>query len=92
MIFLGLKQMAPSQASMSIQDDLTQRMDVVLQEVHTCAEVEHADDVKKVKTVDNTAMVPIVKLSKRDADKGGSVQAITPDGLPAHISIDPCEK
>ena len=33
MTFLGLKQMEPSQASMSIQDDLKQRIDVVLQEV-----------------------------------------------------------
>ena len=92
MTFLGLKQMEPSQASRSIQDDLTQRIDVVLQEVQTCAEMEHADDVEKVKAVGNTAMVPIVKLSKSDADMGGSVQVVTPDGLPAHISTDPCDE
>ena len=73
--FLGLKQMEPSQASRSIQDDLTQRIDVVLQEVQTCAEVEHADDVEKVKAVGNTAMVPIVKLSKSDADMHGRVSS-----------------
>ena len=77
MTFLGLKQMEPSQASMSIQDDLKQRIDVVLQEVQTCAEVVHVDDVEKVKAVGNTARVPIVKLSTSDADKGGSVQVIT---------------
>ena len=92
MTFLGLKQMEPSQASMSIQDDLTQRIDVVLQEVQTCAEMEHVDDVEKVKAVGNTAMVPIVKLSRSGADKGGSVQVITPDGLPAHITTDPCDE
>ena len=48
MTFFGLKQMEPSQASMSILDDLTQRIDVALQEVQTCVEVEHADDVEKV--------------------------------------------
>ena len=78
MTFLGFKQMEPSQASMSIQDDLKHRIDVVLQEVQTCAEVEHVNVVEKVKAVGNTAMVPIVKLSKSDADKGGSVQVITP--------------
>ena len=92
MTFLGLKQMEPSQASMSIQDDLKQRIDVVLQEVQTCAEVEHVDDVEKVKAVGNTAMVPIVKLSTSDVDKGGSVQVITPDGLPAHITTEPCDE
>ena len=92
MTFLGMKQMEPSQASLSIQDDLTQRIDVVLQEVQTCAEVEHADDVVKVKAIGDTAMVPVVKVSKSDADKGGSVQVITPEGLPVHITTDPCDK
>ena len=67
-------------------------MDVVLQEVQTCTEVEHVNDVEKVKAVGNTAMVPIVKLSKSDADKSGPVQVITPDGLPAHITTEPCDE
>ena len=54
--------------------------------------MEHVNDVEKVKAVGNTAMVPIVKLSKSDADKRGSVQVITPDGLPAHITTEPCDE
>ena len=54
--------------------------------------MEHVNDVEKVKAVGNTAMVPIVKLNKSDADKRGSVQVITPDGLPAHITTEPCDE
>ena len=60
--------------------------------MQTCAEVEHVNDVEKVKAVGNTATVPIVKLSTSDADKRGSVQVITPDGLPAHITTEPCDE
>ena len=95
MTFLGMKQMEPSQASLSIQDDLHQRIDVVLQEVQTCAEVETTEnDVERVKAVgDAGTMVPVVKVSSRlDADKGGSVQVIKPDGSPAYITTEPCDE
>ena len=93
MTFLGMKQMEPSQASLSIQEDLHQRIDVVLQEVQTCAEVETPNDVERVKAVgDAGAMVPVVKVSRSDADKGGSIQVIKPDGSPAYITTEPCDE
>jgi hypothetical protein len=89
-----MKQMEPSQASLSIQEDLHQRIDVVLQEVQTCAEVETTNnDVERVKAVgDAGTMVPVVKVSSMDADKGGSVQVIKPDGSPAYITSEPCDE
>ena len=54
--------------------------------------MEHVNAVETVKVVGNTAMVPIVKLSKSDADRSGSFQVITPDGLPAHITTEPCDE